>query len=364
MLYGKILRPPSYGATLESIDLSPAKGMKDVVVVQDGEFVGFAAPTTFRAEQALGAASKTANWKTVAHPSSDDLFSYLKQHAGRSRPSTKGSVETSLAAASKVLSETYHVAYVQHAPMEPRAATAEWKDGNLTVWAGIDYPQRIQGDLARAFDMPSERVRVIVPDMGGGFGGKHSGEAAEEAARLAKAAGRPVAVHWTRAEEFTWAYFRPAAVIECQGGLDDRGRLVAWGFTNINAGGAAIDTPYEIPNTRHRVRKLRLAAEARRVSLPRRDGQQLRSRVLHGRTGGRRRRRPARLPTGPSGESADPHRVGARRPTLRLASAEEEGHAGVRRRAWLAERRRIPSWPPAWRWGLIASRERSGSRSL
>jgi isoquinoline 1-oxidoreductase len=67
---------------------------------------------------------------------------------------------------------------------------------------------------------------------------------------MAKAVGRPVAVHWTRAEEFTWAYFRPAAVIECKGGLDDKGSLIAWDFVNINAGGAAIDTPYNIPNAR------------------------------------------------------------------------------------------------------------------
>ena len=120
--------------------------------------------------------------------------------------------------ASKTRSATYEVAYVQHAPMEPRAATAEWQDEKLTVWAGIDYPQRIQGDLARALGVSTDRVRVIVPDMGCGFGGKHTGEAAEEAARLAKAAGRPVAVHWTRAEEFTWAYFRPAALIECKAG--------------------------------------------------------------------------------------------------------------------------------------------------
>jgi len=120
----------------------------------------------------------------------------------------------------------------------------------LTVWTGIDGPQRVQGDLARALGVPTSRVRVIVPDMGGGFGGKHTGEAAEEAARLARATGRPVAVHWTRAEEFTWAYFRPAAVIECQGALDDAGALVGWDFTNINAGGSAIDSPYEIPNTR------------------------------------------------------------------------------------------------------------------
>ncbi|NIP24344.1 MAG: molybdopterin-dependent oxidoreductase [Phycisphaerae bacterium] len=253
MLYGKILRPPSYGATLESIDLSNAEAMKDVVVFRDGQFVGCAAPTSFRANQALEAVAKTASWKTVSHPSSRNIFSHLKKNArsgGRSRPRTRGSVDKAFADAGKVLSETYEVAYVQHTPMEPRAAVAEWQDDKLTVWTGCDGPQSAQGDLARTFQIPSDRVRVIIPDMGSGFGGKHSAEAAIEAARLAKAAKRPVAVHWTRAEEFTWAYFRPAAVIECKGGLDNKGSLIAWDFTNINAGGAAIDTPYNIANTK------------------------------------------------------------------------------------------------------------------
>ncbi len=253
MLYGKILRPSSYGATLTSIDISEAKAMKDVFVVRDGQFVGCAAPSSFRATQALEALAKTASWKTVSQPSSKEIFSHLKKNArtgGRSRSRTRGSIEKGLAEARKVLERTYEVAYVQHTPMEPRAATAEWKDGKLTVWSGVDGPQSVQGDLARTFRIPAEQVRVIVPDMGSGFGGKHTGEAAEEAARLAKAIGRPVAVHWTRAEEFTWAYFRPAAVIECKGGLDANGSLIAWDFTNINAGGAAIDTPYNIANTK------------------------------------------------------------------------------------------------------------------
>ena len=134
--------------------------------------------------------------------------------------------------------------------MEPRAAVAEWNDGKVTVWAGCDGPYRVKGDLMRLFNLPAERVRAIIPDMGGGFGGKHNPDAALEAARLAKAVGRPVWVQWTRAEEFTWAYFRPAAVIECKGGLDAKGSLVAWDFVNINAGGAAVDTPYKIENKR------------------------------------------------------------------------------------------------------------------
>jgi CO/xanthine dehydrogenase Mo-binding subunit len=250
MLYGKVLRPPSYGATLTSIDLSKAQAMKDVIVVREGQFVGCAAPTSFLASAAVKAIAETASWQTIPHPSSKEIYQYLREHArsdGRNDDQAEG-----FAKASKVLSETYTTAYIQHTPMEPRAAVAEWNDDNLTTWAGIDYPQRIQGDLARAFGLSTDKVRVIVPDMGGGFGGKHTGQAAEEAARLAKAAGRPVSIRWTREEEFTWAYFRPAAVIDCKGGLDENGSLIAWDFTNINAGGAAIDTPYRIPNARSR----------------------------------------------------------------------------------------------------------------
>jgi isoquinoline 1-oxidoreductase subunit beta len=253
MLHGCVLRPPSYGARLESIDLSAAKAMKDVVVVREGDFVGFAAPTLFQATAALEAAAKTASWQTTSHPaSSRNIHAYLKENAqmDRARPNTRGSTERGLADAAKTLSATYTLAYIQHTPMEPRAGVAEWKDGKLTVWAGCDGPYRARGDLMRQFNLPAERVRVIIPDMGGGFGGKHSAEAALEAARLAKAAGRPVSVRWTRAEEFTWAYFRPAAVIECKGGLDANGSLTTWDFTNINAGGSAIDTPYNVPNTR------------------------------------------------------------------------------------------------------------------
>jgi len=249
MLYGKILRAPSYGATLESIDLSRAQAMKDVLVVRDGQFVGCAAPSAHTARLALEAVAATASWKTVPQVSSREVHAHLKRNSRGGRPRTKGSVEKAMSDSKKVLSETYEVAYVQHTPMEPRAAVAEWEDGKLTVWTGVDGPQRNQQSLASALGVPSDRVRVIVPDMGGGFGGKHTGEAAEEAARLARAFGRPVAVHWTRAEEFTWAYCRPAAVIECKGGLDAKGSIVAWDFASINPGGSAIDTPYSIPNT-------------------------------------------------------------------------------------------------------------------
>jgi isoquinoline 1-oxidoreductase len=108
----------------------------------------------------------------------------------------------------------------------------------------------VRRELAEAFRVSEDRVRVIVPDTGGGFGGRHTGEAAVEAARLAKAAGRPVSLRWTRDEEFTWAYFRPAGLIEVRAGMDADGRLVAWDFTNYNSGASALESPYEIPHAR------------------------------------------------------------------------------------------------------------------
>jgi isoquinoline 1-oxidoreductase len=255
MLYGRVLRAPSYGARLVSVDLSAAQKMPGVTAARDGDFVGCAAPTSFAARKALDAISVTSQWKTAEHPSSDNLFEYLKQHAqeqGRPQGQTRGSVEQGLAAAPRRLKASYRVAYVQHAPLEPRAAVAEWQNDRVTVWTGTSNPFSVRQQVAEALRVTPEQVRVIVPHFGGGFGGKHTGEAAVEAARLAKAAGRPVALQWTRAEEFMWAYFRPAALIEVEAGLDAASSIAAWDFTNYNSGGAALDTPYRIANTRVR----------------------------------------------------------------------------------------------------------------
>jgi len=137
-------------------------------------------------------------------------------------------------------------------PLEPRSAVAEWTDGKLTVWTGTQRPFGVRSELATAFRVPEDRVRVIVPDTGSAYGGKHTGEYAIEAARLAKAAGKPVKLVWTRKEEFSYGYFRPAGVIDVKAGVDAAGRLIAWEFDNWNSGPSAIQTPYDIPNRRIR----------------------------------------------------------------------------------------------------------------
>jgi isoquinoline 1-oxidoreductase len=244
MLYGKVLRAPSYGARLVSIDLEPAKVMQGVIAAKDGDFVGVVAPSTLRAQQALEAIAQTAKWEIAPHPSSLKVFEHLREGAQGGLPQNPFADE--LASASKKLKQTYRVPYVQHAPMETRAAVAEWQDDKLTVWSGTQNPFGYRGELERAFRLSSDQVRVIVPDTGGGFGGKHSGEVAIEAARLAKAAGKPVSLKWTREEEFIWAYFRPAALIEAEATLDGKGMLTSWYFINVNSGGSAVETPYRV----------------------------------------------------------------------------------------------------------------------
>jgi isoquinoline 1-oxidoreductase len=158
-------------------------------------------------------------------------------------------VEEGLAVAAHKLDASYTVAYIAHAPLEPRAAVAQWTDGKLTVWMGTQRPFAVRDDLADVFHVPEKNVRVIVPDTGSAYGGKHTSDAGLEAARLARATGgRPVKLVWTREEEFTWAYFRPAGVIDVKSGIAADGKLTAWEFHNYHSGMSGIDTPYGVAN--------------------------------------------------------------------------------------------------------------------
>jgi isoquinoline 1-oxidoreductase len=248
MQYGKVLRAPAFGSTLSNLDARQAEELPGVTVVRDGGFVGVVAPSPRLANDALK--GLTAEWAATPQPSGRTLFADLKEHAKAGAPDEKGSIERGMAEAQVKLNQSYTVAYIAHVPLEPRAAVAEWKDGKLTVWTGTQRPFGVKSELAEAFQIPPERVRVIVPDTGSGYGGKHTGEAAIEAARLARAAAKPVKLVWTREEEFTWAYARPAGVIDVSSGTRGDGTVSAWEFYNYNSGGSSIRPVYDFPNQR------------------------------------------------------------------------------------------------------------------
>lgn len=249
MLFGKVLRPAGFNATLLTLDTTATEKMPAVQVVRDGDFVGITGADAWTAEKAISAIQ--AKWNVPSQISNQELFDYL-----RNNPDTEDGSEQNAGAptapltinADVKLEQHYTVQYIAHAPLEPRAAVAEWDGDNLTVWTGTQRPFGVRDELAETFRIPTSKVRVIMPDMGSAYGGKHSGECAVEAARLAKAAGKPVKLVWTREEEFTWAYFRPAGWIEIRSGANRDGRLVAWECHNYNSGPSAINTPYNVPN--------------------------------------------------------------------------------------------------------------------
>ena len=254
MLYGKVSRPTSFNATLVSVDTQKAEQM-GATVVHDGNFVGIAAANPELAAAALAAIQE--EWKSEPQPSSKEFFDYLRKNTVEGKDPTGdgdrydvGAVDAALGLADHRLQQSYTVSYIAHTPLEPRAALAKWDGDNLTVWTGTQRPFGVRGQLAEAFRIPEDRVRVLMPDTGSGYGGKHTGETAIEAARLARAAKRPVKLVWTREEEFTWAYFRPAGVIDVTSGVRSDGIITAWEFHNYNSGSAGIRTFYEVPNQR------------------------------------------------------------------------------------------------------------------
>jgi isoquinoline 1-oxidoreductase len=254
MLHGCVLRPPAFGATLRRADTTSAAALPGVSVVRDGDLIGAVAADPATAAGAI--AAMAADWDTIPQPGSAELFGYLRAHPvegegwSASFRQEAGEVDAALAAGQVRLEARYTTAYIAHVPLEPRSALAAWHGGRLTVWTGSSTPFRARRELAGALGVPESAIEVIVPDYGGGFGGKHGAAVALEAARLARAAGAPVKVQWSRSEEFRFGYLRPAALIDVRSSAGDSGAITAWSFTNINSGQAGLATPYRIPHQR------------------------------------------------------------------------------------------------------------------
>lgn len=256
MMFGKVLRATGFNATLVSVDTSAAEKMPGVKLVRDGDFIGVVAPDAYTAEQAIAAIQ--AMWTVPSQPSNQNIFDYLKntpesgRGGGRPAPGIQPTVAASAQPSDSTaiqLTQSYTVQYIAHAPLEPRAAVAQWDStGKLTVWTGTQRPFGVKDELVAAFHLDPSKVRVLQPDMGSGYGGKHTGETAIEAARLAKAAGQPVRLVWTREEEFTWAYFRPAGLMELKASVQRDGTLVSWEHHNYNSGNAGLETAYNVPH--------------------------------------------------------------------------------------------------------------------
>jgi len=250
MLYAKILRPPAHGATLKSADTAPAKAVPGAQVIQDGDLIAVLHEIPDVAEAALG--KIRAEWDTPAATYDDKtVFDHLQSVAPPPRTVAHGGdLDAGKKSAARNFEAAYLNAYVSHSPMEPHAALCQIEGDKATVWASTQNPFGARGQVAEAIGFPVEQVRVITPFVGGGFGGKTNNREAVEAARLAKAAGKPVQVMWSREEEFFYDTFRPAAIVKISSGVDAAGKMAFWDYDVYFAGERGAAQFYSVPNHR------------------------------------------------------------------------------------------------------------------
>jgi isoquinoline 1-oxidoreductase len=248
MLYARILRPPSHDAVLKSVDTSEAEKIEGVKIVRDGDFIAVLHEYPDIAGEAI---AKVKAQYDMPESNIDDktIFDHLIKTASKGEiVAHGGDLTEGKKLSDNTFEEKYLNSYVAHAPIETHTATAQIEGGKVTVWASTQAPFRLKDEVVQMLGVPAQDVRAITPFVGGGFGGKTRNQQGVEAARLAKLTGKPVQVAWTRAEEFFYDTFRPAAVVEITSGINNSGRISLWDYGVYSAGQRGSEQFYDIPH--------------------------------------------------------------------------------------------------------------------
>jgi nicotinate dehydrogenase subunit B len=248
MLYGKVLRPPAHGAKLKAVDLSAAKEVKGAVVLRDEDFIGIVHPLPDMAEKVL--ALIKAEYELPQLKVDDrNIYRHLENITAKDNVvEQKGALAQGEKLAVLTFEESYFTPYVAHAPTETHSAVADVKSDSATVYIGTQRPFGANDEIGRTIGLPSNKVRIITPYVGGGFGGKSQVGQAVQAARLSKMTGVPVQVIWSREEEFFYDTFQPAAVVKIKSGLDESSRITFWDYHVLYAGDRSSQCIYNVPN--------------------------------------------------------------------------------------------------------------------
>jgi nicotinate dehydrogenase subunit B len=250
MLYASVLRPPAHGAKLRSVDVSEAEKIKEALVVQKDDLIAVLHKHPDEARKGLDRIKAQYDMPDETGLDDKNIYNHLLKVPVRPYTiSQKGDIAEGEGLAKEIFEETYMGPYLAHAPIETHTAIANVVNGKVTVWSSTQTPFPLQEALARTLGLPKENVRVITPFVGGGFGGKSlPNRESMEAALLAVLTGKPVQVSHTRAEEFFYDAFRPAAVIRIKSGLDGAGNIVLWKYDVYMAGNRGADILYNVPH--------------------------------------------------------------------------------------------------------------------
>jgi nicotinate dehydrogenase subunit B len=250
MLYAKILRPPAHGARLKSVDISALQSDKEIQIIQDRDLIAVLHRYPDVAERAL---LKIKAEFDIPDAKVDEktIFKHLLNVAPEGEVVTQGgNLNEGERVAREAFEATYLNYYVAHATIETHTALAKIEKDRVTVWASTQRPFGAKEEVAQALGIPSQKVRVITPFVGGGFGGKSQNRQVVEAARLAKLTGKPVQVAWSREEEFFYDTFRPAAIVKIKSGVTEANQIVFWNYDIYFGGSRGAEQFYAIPHHR------------------------------------------------------------------------------------------------------------------
>ncbi len=250
LLHARLLRPPSHGAKLLTVDVSEAEKIKGIQVVHDGDLVAVLSDDRDKADEAITKVKAGYSFDEINVDDKSIFDRILKAESVANVVGSNGDIETGRKISDILTESEFHNSYVAHSPMEPHAATAMTEGDKINVWVSTQAPYRVQETIAREMNVPLEKVRIRTPFVGGGFGGKSPHAQAVEAVKLSKITGKPVVVAWTRQEEFFYDTFRPAAVVKITSGMDKSGRITLWDFNTYYAGSRGSETIYDVPNAR------------------------------------------------------------------------------------------------------------------
>ncbi len=250
MVFARILRPPSHGAKLTSVDFSEAEKIEGTKVVRDGDLVAVLHENHDKADEAI--VKIKAEYSFSEMPVNDKtIFDWmLKADSSANVVRSSGDLESGRQLSEKIFESEFHDPYLAHAPIETHTALAQVEGDKLTVWAATQTPFGLQDGLVRELGFPREKVRVVAPFVGGGFGGKSAFQQGIEAGKLAKLTGKPVMVAWTRDEEFFYDNFHSAAVVKIKSGIDNSGLIKLWDYHVYYAGTRGSETIYDVPNAK------------------------------------------------------------------------------------------------------------------
>jgi isoquinoline 1-oxidoreductase len=248
MVFARILRPPSYGAKLKSADTSDAEKIAGIQVVRDGDLVAVLHENQSVADSAIMKVKAEYDFEEIKVNHTNIFESMLKADTEANVAKTSGDLESGKKQSAKVFDSEFHDPFLAHAPIEPHTALAHTEGDKITVWASTQTPYPLQDDISGQLGYPLEKVRVIVPLVGGGFGGKSVNLQGVEAARLAKLSGKPVMLAWTRDEEFFYDHMHTAGVIKVKSGIDRSGFIKFWDYHVYYAGTRGADVLYDVPN--------------------------------------------------------------------------------------------------------------------